>query len=139
WMSFRNGKPVGGINYFRGRWSYNLDLRLSKTFSLGGSRRVSLFGEVFNALNQKLPTPYPSGYTYQEYYRGPMGGVEEVWNDNLPAIKKAWFQNDYNQDGVLSLMEAAKGNIAQSFMNSTMDKTAWGMARQVRLGAEYTF
>jgi len=139
WLSFRDGRPIGGVNYFRGRWNYNLDLRLSKSFNIRGSKRIDFFGEVFNALNNKLPTPYPSGQTYQGYFRGPMGGVDTKWDDSFDVVKKAWFQCDFNGDGVLSLMEAAKGNIAQSFMFGTMDKSAYGIARQVRLGAEFIF
>ncbi|MBN2290371.1 MAG: carboxypeptidase regulatory-like domain-containing protein [Candidatus Glassbacteria bacterium] len=139
WLTRRDGRPIGGINYFRGRWSYNLDFRLTKTFNLGGSRRLGFFGEVFNALNNKLPTPYPSGYSYESYYAGPLGGVDTEWSEGLSQVQKAWFQNDYNGDGVLSTMEAAKGNIARSFMYSTMDKTAWGYARQIRMGVDFTF
>ena len=68
-----------------------------------------------------------------------MGGVETEWDDDFGRLKKAWFQNDHNGDGVLSLMEAAKGNIANSFMNGTMDKLAYGVARQIYLGAEISF
>jgi len=139
WLTRRNGRPIGGVNYFRGRWTYNLDLRLTKSFNLGRTRRLSFFAEILNALNNKLPTPYPSGMTYQGYYRGPLGGVEVEWSESLNDVQKAWFQGDMNGDGVMSLMEAAKANIANSFMMSTMDKSAWGLARQIRLGAEFSF
>ena len=139
WLTRRNDRPIGGVNYFRGRWSYALDLRLTKSFYLGRARKLSFYTEILNVLNNKLPTPYPSGYTYQGYYRGPMAGVETEWDDDFGRLKKAWFQNDHNGDGVLSLMEAAKGNIANSFMNATMDKLAYGVARQIYLGAEISF
>ncbi len=139
WLTRRNDRPIGGVNYFRGRWSYFLDLRLTKSFYIGRARKLSFYTEILNALNNKLPTPYPSGYNYQSYYRSPMGGVETEWSDDFGDLKKAWFQCDFNGDGVLSLMEAAKGNIANSFMNNTMDKRAYGTARQIYLGAEFSF
>jgi hypothetical protein len=55
------------------------------------------------------------------------------------AVDRAWFQCDFNGDGVLSLMEAAKGNIARAFTFSTMDKKLWGRARQIRMGVDFTF
>jgi hypothetical protein len=139
YITYRGGRPIGGINYFRGRWSYYLDLRLTKSFNLGRTRKLSFFTEILNALNNKLPTPYPSGYTYQGYYRGPLGGVEVEWSESLNDVQKAWFQGDMNGDGVMSLVEAAKTNIANSFMMNGMDKTAWGFARQIRFGAEFSF
>jgi len=139
WLTRRNGRPIGGVNYFRGRWDYTLDLRINKQFRLGSSYRFSIFSEVFNALNKKLPTPYPSGYSYESYYRTANGGVPLVWDDNLSRDKKTWFNSDFNQDGVLSLEEQAKANIAYSMMMSTMDKSQYGIARQIRFGAEFTF
>jgi hypothetical protein len=68
-----------------------------------------------------------------------MGGVEVEWSDDLSDARKGWFQCDHNGDGKLSLLEAAKGNIANSFMNGTMDKSAWGIARQIRMGVDFTF
>ena len=61
------------------------------------------------------------------------------WSDNLTADKKAWFNHDYDQNGIVSLEEQAKGLIAYSQMTSTMDKTAYGVARQIRMGVEYIF
>jgi len=139
WLTRRGGRLIGGINYFRGRWDYNLDLRLTKTFRLAGSNRLSFYGELFNVFDKKLPTPYPSGLNYESYYRTAGGGVVMVWDDALPREDKVWFNSDYNQDGVLSLEEQAKGNIAYSVMSATMDKSQWGIARQFRLGAEFTF
>ncbi|MCE5273338.1 carboxypeptidase regulatory-like domain-containing protein [bacterium] len=139
WLTRRNGRPIGGVNYFRGRWDYNFDLRLTKTFRLGRTMQLSFFSDIFNVFNKKLPTPYPSGYTYESYYRSINAGEILEWNDNLSATNKVWFNNDYNGDGILTLEEQAKANIAQSMMNSTMDKSAYGVARQVRFGAEYTF
>ena len=139
YITYRGGRPVGGINYFRGRWSYALDLRLTKSFYIGRARRLSIYTEILNVLNNKLPTPYPSGYTYESYFGGPMGGVEVEWSEGLSDIRKAWFQSDFNGDGVLSLMEQAKANIANSFMNGTMNKSAWGIARQIYLGVEFGF
>jgi outer membrane cobalamin receptor len=145
WLTRRGGRPIGGINYFRGRWAYNLDLRITKSFNLGGARRVSVFADVFNLTNNKLPTPYPSGYNYDGYYWVPNGGQELRWTDDYKANnlasweKRIWFNADANQDGVLTLVEQAKADIAYSEMMATMDKTAWGNARQIRLGAEFTF
>ncbi len=139
WLTRRNGRPIGGLNYFRGRWDYSMDLRFTKEFRLGRAYRVSLFSEIFNVFNKKLPTPYPSGLNYEGYYRRAGGGVPMVWDDNAPRETKVWFNADFNQDGVLSLEEQAKGNIAYSVMQSTMDKSQYGVARQIRFGAEFNF
>ena len=139
WLTRRDGRPIGGVNYFRGRWSYTLDLRGSKSFRLGGTRRLIFFTEVFNLLNNKLPTPYPSGLSYDGYYWVPNGGSPLIWSDDLTWAQKVWFNSDFNQDGILSLEEQAKGAIANGVLWETMDKTAWGLARQVRVGAEFEF
>jgi len=141
WFTRRDGKPIGGLNYFRGRWTQNLDLRMNKAFSLGVKRRVSVFCEVFNLLNRKLNTPYPKGDAYSyETNSHITGGVDLYWNDpNLTGDDRIRFNADFNQDGMLSVMEATKGEIAKNFMLDTMDKEIWGTARQVRLGAEFNF
>jgi carboxypeptidase family protein/TonB-dependent receptor-like protein len=140
WLIYRDGNPIGGINYFRGRWSYNIDLRVTKSFRLGGSRRLGVFAEVFNLANNKLPARYPAGYSYESYYRGPFSAAEPTWEDAAGnATDRSWFQGDYNGDGVMSLMESAKANIARSFASSTMDKKFWGRARQIRMGVDLTF
>ncbi|HUU26578.1 MAG TPA: TonB-dependent receptor [archaeon] len=138
WLTRSGGDMVGGLNYFRGRWDYNLDLRLSKTFYLGASRRLGVFGEIFNVLNKKTNTPYPQGYTY-ESRSGITGGVDLVWSDNLIEEHKVRFNADFNQDGILSVMEATKGSIASSVMSSTMNHMAWGRARQIRCGLDFSF
>lgn len=139
WMSDREGRVIGGLNYFRSRWDYKLDLRLNKQFRMGRAYRISFFGEIFNLLNKKLTYAYPAGLSYESYYRTANGGLPLVWDDGLSLQKKVWFNADFNQDGVLSLQEQAMGNIAHSVMMSTMDKKNWGSARQIRLGAEFTF
>ena len=139
WLTRRGGRPIGGLNYFRGRWDYNVDLRLNKNFRLGRTMQLAFFGEVFNVFNKKLPTPYPSGYAYEGYFRVPNGGVPLEWSDNLTADKKALFNHDYDQNGIVSLEEQAKGRIAYDQMVGTMDKMAYGVARQVRMGVEYIF
>ncbi|MCE5269900.1 TonB-dependent receptor [bacterium] len=137
WLTRSGGQMVGGLNYFRGPWDYNLDLRFSKTFSLGGSRRLSVFSEIFNALNKKNNAAYPQGYTY-EGASTITGGLDLLWSDDLLPEQKVRFNADFNQDGILSVMEAAKGSIASSAINS-MSNQAWGMARQIRCGLEYSF
>lgn len=139
WLTRRNGKPIGGINYFRTRWTYNLDLRVSKKLRLDGSRSLRIYGEVFNALNNKLPTPYPSGYNYESAHRNLTGGEVLTWSDDLPDAQKYNFNSDFNQDGVLDKMELAKGAVANGVMMSTLDKTAYGFARQIRMGVEFDF
>ncbi len=145
WMTRRGGRPIGGINYFRGRWNYELDLRVTKNFNFGGNKRFGVFTEVFNALNNKLPTPYPSGYNYDGYYWVPNGGNELVWDDAFLGdtenawINRVWFNSDFNADGVLSLEEQAKGMIAYDMMVATMEKSAYGWARQIRTGVEFSF
>ena len=139
WLTRRNGRPIGGVNYFRGRWDYNLDLRFTKQIRLGRAYRINLFSEIFNTFSKKYPTAYPSGLHFESYYRRAGGGVVMEWDDNASRETKTWFNADFNQDGVLSLEEQAKGNIAHSVMMSTMDKGAYGLARQIRFGAEFTF
>ncbi|MCE5270472.1 hypothetical protein LLH00_04235, partial [bacterium] len=134
-----SGRRVGGLNFFRGRWNYNLDLRFSKQFSLGAQRRVSAFAEVFNAFNSRDNRPYPSGYTLEPYAHE-TGGVDMKWSDlsvgdaNLPR-----FNADFDGNGILTVNEAALGAIAQSVMDDTMDKRMWGRARQIRTGLELNF
>ncbi len=139
WLTRRNGKPIGGVNFFRDRWSQNLDLRMSKNLRLGGTRQMSLFCEVFNALNRKFNTPYPKGLSYENNSHI-TGGVDWNWDDpSISDADRVRFNADFNGDGILSVMEATKGAIAESVMLSTMDKEAWGAARQIRLGAEFSF
>jgi len=40
---------------------------------------------------------------------------------------------------VLDKMELAKGAVANGVMKATMDKTAYGSARQIRMGVEFDF
>ncbi len=68
------------------------------------------------------------------------GGVDLDWDD--PAIQpsmRARFQADFNGDGILSIEEAALGNMAVSMMESTMDKRMWGYAREIRTGINFDF
>ncbi|MBN2288981.1 MAG: TonB-dependent receptor [Candidatus Glassbacteria bacterium] len=140
WLTRRGGNIIGGVNYFRGRWDTNLDLKLGKSFYLGRGMRVSVFSEIFNVLNRKFSTPYPSGHTFEGNRWGPTGGVDLRWDDpSLTDVQRHRFQADFNGDGVLTVMEAAKGNIANSVMNQTMAWQAWGPARQIRLGVDFTF
>jgi hypothetical protein len=138
WLTRRGGVPVGGLNYFRGRWDYNLDLRFSKTFHVAGARRLSAFCEVFNALNKKINTPYPQGYTF-EGRSGVTGGKDLNWSEDLRDELKVRFNADFNQDGVLTVMEAAKGSIAGSVMSATSNQSDWGRSRQVRCGLDFAF
>jgi hypothetical protein len=137
WLTRSGGDMIGGLNYFRGRWDYNLDLRFSKTFSLGNRHRLSVFSEIFNALNKKDNAAYPQGYTY-EGVSTITGGVDLAWSEDLLPEQKVRFNADFNQDGILSVMEAAKGSIASSVLSS-MSNRAWGLARQIRCGLEYSF
>ena len=129
---------IGGVNYFRGRWFTNLDLRFTKSFSLGGTNRLSLFAEIFNVLNRKINRAYPSGYTY-EGYDNVTGGVDLKWSEGLSPYQKARFNADFNGDGVLTVEEAALGEIGYDFMYDTMEKRVWGNAREIRIGADFRF
>ncbi|MCE5270463.1 TonB-dependent receptor [bacterium] len=127
------------LNHYRGHWYYNLDLRVNKSFSLGKSRKLNFYSEIFNLLNRKNSALYPSGYQSKEYLNV-AGGVDLNWNDpSLDQYKRARFKNDYNQDGILTVEEQAKGAIAQQFMLDTMNKRRWGIARQVRFGLDLNF
>ncbi len=134
WLS----SGTSGVNVFRGRWTTNLDLRINKAFRLGSARRLSIFSEIFNVLNHKNPYPYPSTYTLKGF-RGQTGGEDIVWSDDLDVRHKSWFKRDFNQDGVLTVEESAKGAMAASLMSSTMNKKYWGLARRVRFGIEFGF
>ncbi|MFH1070283.1 MAG: carboxypeptidase regulatory-like domain-containing protein [Candidatus Glassbacteria bacterium] len=130
---------VRGFNFFRGRWYYNLDLRFSKIFAFGAARKLNFFGEVYNVVNRKNNVAYPSGVTY-EGYDNVTGGVDLKW-ENMAAgnFNMQRFNADFNQDGVLTVYEAALGAIAEGQMDSTMDKRRWGLARRIRFGLEFTF
>jgi outer membrane cobalamin receptor len=139
-LIYRAGSLIGGANYFRGSWYHNLNIRFTKRFSLGGSRRISVFSEIFNLLNHKLDNPYPAGYEYNEY-KSITGGIDrnwdDAWNNSLPTMNR--FKNDFNADGILSVREAVMGEIAYQVMTETMDKQRWGVARQVRFGLDFNF
>lgn len=132
---------TSGLNRNRGRWDYNLNLRLRKDFRLGGTKRVSVFTEIFNLTNRKRLNTYPSGYTFQGYRYSPTGGVDVTWEEASAGsgIKRYLFPADFNGDGVLTVMEAAKGSIADSFIRGTQDWQGWGLARQIRSGVEFRF
>ena len=147
-FSLQSGAPVGGDrgdNYvdpklFRGGWHYNLDLRFTKTFSMGGSRRLSLFTEIYNATNRKVHAGYPTAYTFEgnQYGHAPVDG----WEWDVPgrnAIEDVRFNADFNGDGLLTRMEATKGEIAYRMLMDTMNASAWGIARQIRFGTEFRF
>ena len=139
WLTRRGGGLIGGINYFRNRWDTNLDLRFTKSFSIGGTRRIGVFSEIFNALNRKLPTPYPAGSSY-EGSRYVTGGVDLHWDEpTLVKYQRQRFNADFNGDGILTVREAALGSIADGVMGSLEDWSAWGQPRQVRFGLDYTF
>ena len=128
----------GGFNFFRGRWFTDLQLRFTKGFNLGASRKINIFTEVFNTFNRKNNQAYPT-YSY-EGYSHITGGVDVKWDD-LPtgSLTRARFQTDFNGDGILTVEEAAKGAIAGSFADATMDKRLWGDGRQIRTGIDLTF
>jgi len=132
---------TSGLNRNRSRWDYSVNLRLRKDFRLGGTKRVSVFTEIYNLTNRKRLNTYPSGYTYQGYRYAPTGGVDETWEDASAGsgIGRYLFPADFNGDGVLTVMEAARGAIANSFVSSTQDWTGWGLARQIRSGVEFRF
>jgi len=131
----------GGYNFFRGRWYTNLDTRFSKRFSIGGSRQISVFGEVYNLLNRKNNYPYSAPRSYENASHI-TGGVDLKWADyanDLSNPSRVRFNADFNGDGILTVEEAALGAIAEDFVFSTMDKRLWGTARQVRLGIDFSF
>lgn len=131
---------VRGYNFFRGRWYTNLDLRFSKQFRLGQTRRLSVFSEVFNATNRKNQVGYPSGVSY-EGYDNVTGGVNLNWETDIVAkdANRPRFNADFNADGILTVYEAALDDIARSVMSSTMDKRRWGRARRIRFGLDFSF
>jgi carboxypeptidase family protein/TonB-dependent receptor-like protein len=133
------GRRIGGLNFFRGRWYTNLDLRFTKSFSLGKSRRVSVFTEFFNVLNRRNNYPYPSGYRLENFSHI-TGGLELVWDELDPAdYRRVRFNSDFNGDGILTVEESALGEMAQQNMLQTMDKRLWGNARDIRTGISFTF
>ena len=139
-MPGRRGDYYFDPKLYRGRWSYNLDLRFTKSFSLGAARRLSVFAELYNVTNRKNHTGYPKGYKYETYQYG--HAPVEGWEWDIPGrnvIENVRFNADFNGDGLLTRMEATKGEIAYQMMRSTMDAAAWGIARQIRLGTEFRF
>ena len=133
-------QQVRGYNFFRGRWYVNLDLRFTKTFRLGQTRRLSLFADIFNAANRKNKVSYPSGITY-EGYDNVTAGVDLNWETGIVAqdANRPRFNADFDGDGILTVYEAALGDIARSVMLSTMDKRRWGPARRIRFGVDFSF
>jgi hypothetical protein len=135
------GRRIGGFNFFRGGWIANLDLRFSKAFSLGATRRLKVFTEIFNATNRRINRPYPSGITLEPHMHltgGP--DIDLVWNELPPGdFNRVRFNADFNADGILTAEEAALGDIALTMMNATMDKRMWGRARRIRTGIDFSF
>ena len=150
WLTRRGGVPIGGLNYFRERWKMNLDLRLSKSIHIGGTKRFSVFGEIFNLVNRKEPASYPANMNFQDHSHV-TGGVDRDWDDpTLTDIQRVRFNADFNGDGILTVEEAAKGDIAASFLGTSFETSAgvmsasprwdaWGLARQIRLGLDFSF
>jgi outer membrane cobalamin receptor len=139
-FTLQSGEPSGGTKMFRGRWNYNLDLRLTKTFSMGGARRLSVFTEIYNVTNRKIQAGYPTSYRYETYQYG--HAPVEGWQWDVPGrnqIENVRFNADFNGDGLLSRLEATKGEIAYQMMNNTMNAAQWGIARQIRFGTEIRF
>jgi len=139
-FSVQSGQPSGGAKMFRSRWGYNLDLRFTKSFSMGNTRRLSVFAEIYNVTNRKNNATYPKGFKYETYQYGhaPVDG----WKWDVPgrnAIEDVRFNADFNGDGLLTRMEATKGEIAYQMMMRTMDAAQWGIARQIRFGSEFRF
>ena len=136
-LTFQSGSPTGELSRRRGRWDYNVDLRLHKPLSLGGTKRLSLMAEIHNVTNRKLPRPYPSGYTFQGY-RYATGGADIEWEN--ASFERRWnFQSDFDGDGILTVEESAKGAMAASMLSDLSNLSGWGMARQVRLGLDFNF
>ena len=135
-----SSSSAAGPNFYRGRWYTNLDLRFTKSFNLGKARRISLFAELFNALNRKNDTPYPKGYLLENYVHAITGGVDLAWDDLAESdFNRVRFTTDFNGDGVLTAQEAGMGQIAYEVMMDTMDKRDWGRARQIRTGIDFSF
>jgi len=139
-FTLQSGQPLGGQKLFRDRWGYNLDLRFTKSFTLAGTNRLSFFTEILNATNRKVHAGYPKRFTYEDnqYGHAPVEG----WRWDIPGrneIENVRFNADFNGDGLLTRMEATKGEIAYQMMMATMDKSLWGIARQIRFGAELRF
>ncbi len=140
----QSGVPIGGSvagpNFYRGRWYTNLDLRISKNFRLAGRRSIAVFAEVFNALNRKTQANYPRGTQLEEYLHGITGGLDLTWDQLAESdFNRVRFNSDFNGDGVLTVEEAGLGQIAYDAMMNTMDKRAWGIARQIRMGLNLSF
>ncbi|MEA2063599.1 MAG: hypothetical protein U9P14_07885, partial [Gemmatimonadota bacterium] len=141
YSSSRGGYQIGGLNFFRGRWYTNLDLRFTKSFNMGASRRVSVFTEIFNALNRKTNQSYPTYSYYGNLVSARQAvGKDLKWADMSAGNPQRYrFAADFNGDGTLTLDEAALGIIANRMLLATMDKRDWGLARQIRTGVSFSF
>ncbi|MBW7995524.1 MAG: TonB-dependent receptor [Candidatus Glassbacteria bacterium] len=141
------GRRIGGLNYFRNKWYYNIDLRFTKRFPLGAARYLSVFTEIYNVTSRKDVSPYPSGYQLDsQVFNTVTDGVDVVWADeyardpNLLSNKMLLrFNADFNGDGILTVEEAGLGEVASRVAGSTMDKRRWGRARRIRLGVNFSF
>ena len=98
-----------------------------------------MYSEIYNLENRKNNIAYPSGMSY-EGYDNVTGGVDLKWSDmSIGNSNIQRFEADFNGDGVLTVEEAALGEMAESMINSTMDKRRWGLARRVRFGLDVSF
>ena len=64
--------------------------------------------------------------------------MDLFWED-ATSVSRHRFQADFNQDGILTVTEAAKGAIANSLMGNLQDWRSWGIARLIRLGLDFSF
>ena len=133
---------IGGFNFFRGRSYHTVDLRLNKSFALGGAR-LSVFSEIYNLLNRKEPVQWSVNWTYTniaDYYRYGHAAMGKPFEQMTELMNKAFFLSDYNGDGMMSLNEMVMGRVAQGFAaQADANPMNWGRPRQVRLGLELDF
>ena len=115
------------------------DLRLSKSFRLGGNR-VTVFANIMNLFEN---------VNYGQQAIDPTSGqvgidkfsIEEVIPSATPVAQitaEDMLIRDFNKDGEITRSEAAAAQFARSSAQD-LDPRFWLRPREVRLGVEYSF
>ncbi|MCE5270907.1 TonB-dependent receptor [bacterium] len=146
------------VNASRLPSEFNIDLRFSRQFDLGGKRSVVVFGEVFNLLNHTLSWPMYTRFDDRQHEALAVTNVLEDAENRAVAPQNdpdydyneyggAWLNpgkydllRDLNQDGRLDWQERVITNLVYlSGYYDWADPRHWGTPRQVRVGAEFNF
>ncbi|RPH90299.1 MAG: TonB-dependent receptor, partial [Calditrichaeota bacterium] len=125
---FSTAFPIAGTNSAYTQWTYNMDLRLDKDFTLGG-QRLNVYLWVVNLLGTKNPYTRKNDAIFTE-------------NNNTSGIYEAtgrpddngWLSTPDGQNWVNANGGERAAAMYRTFINSPLN---WETPRQVRLGVRF--